>query len=576
MTLFLRAALVLPLSLMAAAPTLEAQGIPRTSRRLGTPPGGAATATRFMVAVPYATATADSAAAVQIGEGMRKRLQSIGGRDVNVVSDSIMNAALDQFGYPRNAILSPSLALQLAKNIPGTKGVVTSTVSRKDGRYELDSRLFPTQVDAGVVRRLDQQPGEKLDAFGARAADDLKSAVDAFDDAKACDELRDTKPAEARKAAEKALKVSPDNGLAHLCLAQMAIKEGAPRAQVEQHLVAATRGDPQSLTAVALLTEQRAAANDTAGVVAAYQQMLLIAPDNQKLTEQAFKYMLQAGKPKAAVQVADEGLKRDPYNWNLYDLKSNACLFLSDFPCAIDALEAAYQVDSTRADSLFYRKIAVAAAQQPDTVRLNKWASRGIARYPNNVELLGYANQAFALTGKSDSSIMVTRKLIELDPTQVGPALAATQSLAGTGRVSEAKPFIDMIQQKGSPQEKEQLAAIFANAALPLIQKQPADFNGAADLSRQCVASADPKGRVIGSCHLILGIAAFQSAVAMDGETEKNKSCDMAKKEAELVAEAKASLTTAGASRPDAVKQYLDAIPQFEKRTQSMITAYCK
>jgi tetratricopeptide (TPR) repeat protein len=487
-----------------------------------------------------------------------------------------MNSALEQFGYPRDAILSPPLALTLAKNIPGTKGVVTSTLTRRDGRFELSSRLFPTQVDAGVLHRVEQQPGEKLDAFGARAADDLKPALLAFDDAKACEDQRETKPADARKAAEKALKAAPDDALAHLCLAQLALKENAPREKVVEHLTAATRGDPQSLTAWALLADQRAAANDTAGVVAAYQQMLLIAPENQKLTEQAFKYMLQAGKPDAAVQVADEGLKRDPFNWNLYDLKSNACLFLSNFPCAIDALEAAYQVDSTRADSLFFRKIAVAAAQQPDTVRLNKWASRGIARYPNNVELLGYANQAFALTGKSDSAIMVTRKLIELDPTQVGPALAATQSLAGAGRVAEAKPFIDMIQQKGSPQEKEQLAAIFANAALPLIQKQPADFNGAADLSRQCVASADPKGRVVGSCHLILGIAAFQSAVAMDGETEKNKSCDMARKEAELVAEAKGSLTTAGASRPDAVKQYLDAIPQFEKRTQSMIAAYCK
>lgn len=574
MKLFVRAALVLPLALTAVTLTLEAQGIPRGTRRLGQPPTGAAT-TRFMVAVPYATATADSAAAVQIGQGMRKRMQSLGGRDVTVVTDSLMNAALEQFGYPRDAILTPSLALQLAKNIPGTKAVVTSTLSRREGRYELNSRLFPTQVDAGVVRRLEQQPGEKLDAFGARAADDLKPALDAFDDGKACEDQRETKPAEARKAAEKALKVSPDNGLVHLCLAQIDLKEGNKEA-AEQHLVAATKGDPQSLTAFALLAERRAAANDTAGVVAAYQQMLLIAPDNQKLTEQAFKYMLQAGKPDAAVQVADEGLKRDPYNWNLYDLKSNACLFLSNFPCAIDALEAAYQVDSTRADSLFYRKIAVAAAQQPDTVRLNKWASRGIARYPDNVELLGYANQAYALTGKSDSSIIVTKKLIELDPTQVGPALAATQSLAGSGRVAEAKPFIDMIQQKGSPQEKEQLAAIFANAALPLIQKQPADFNGAADLSRQCVASADPKGRVIGSCQLILGIAAFQSAVAMDGETEKAKSCDMAKKEAGLVAEAKASLTAAAAARPDAVKQYLDAIPQFEKRTESMIAAYCK
>ena len=133
-----------------------------------------------------------------------------------------------------------------------------------------------------------------------------------------------------------------------------------------------------------------------------------------------------------------------------------------------------------------------------------------------------------------------------------------------------------MVQKRGSPQEKEQLAAIFANAALPLIQKQPADFNGAADLTRQCISVADPAGKVVGSCHLILGISTFQAAVAMDGDTEKNKSCDGAKKEAELVAEAKTSLTEAGKARPDAVAQYVSAIPQFEARTASMIKAYCK
>jgi hypothetical protein len=90
------------------------------------------------------------------------------------------------------------------------------------------------------------------------------------------------------------------------------------------------------------------------------------------------------------------------------------------------------------------------------------------------------------------------------------------------------------------------------------------------------VANADPKGRVVGSCHLILGISAFQSAVALDPETEKAKSCDMAKKETGLVAEAKASLTQAAKSRPDAVAQYMKAIPQFEARTSSMVKAYCK
>ena len=50
-----------------------------------------------------------------------------------------------------------------------------------------------------------------------------------------------------------------------------------------------------------------------------------------------------------------EGLKLDPNNWDLYDLKSNACLFQSDFPCAIDS----------PGDQRFARQWSYVLARQP-------------------------------------------------------------------------------------------------------------------------------------------------------------------------------------------------------------------
>ncbi len=97
-----------------------------------------------------------------------------------------MNTALEQFGYPRNAILSPANALILAKQIPGTKGIITSTLTRQEGGpYSMTSRFFGVQSDAGVVQAASRTPGEKLEAFGARAAEAFEPAFDAFDDAKA-------------------------------------------------------------------------------------------------------------------------------------------------------------------------------------------------------------------------------------------------------------------------------------------------------------------------------------------------------------------------------------------------------
>lgn len=576
------APLALVFTASVAAP-LAGQGIPRNSRRLG---GVAATATRVMVANPYSFNAQDSAAAVAIARGMREGLGDVAGREFSVVPDTVMNNALTQFGYSKDAILAQPLALQLAKNLPGTKGVVTSSLQRHDhdaGRYTMSSRLHPTLEDAGVVMESEQQPGEKLEAFGERSMQGFKPAMEVFDDVKACSDQAKSKPDDAIKAAEKALKTVPTHGGAHLCIAQVLAARGAPRPEVVTHLEAAAKGDPQSLTAWSLLAENHQAladANkskaDSAKVVEDMKQMLRIAPGNQKMREGIFKYLLQAGQPAVAVQVADEGLKLDPYNWDLYDLKSNACLFQSNFPCAIDALEAAYQVDSTRADSLFYQKISVAAAQQPDTVRLARWAGRGVAKYPDNPELLTYANQAAVLGGKLDESVGYTRKLMKMDPTQVGPALAASQGLVSAKRVPEAQEFIDHVMKNGGPDEKEQLAGILVNGAAPLLQSEPKDYATAAQLSRQCLAAASPQGRIAPSCNFILGVSDFQLAAAMDGEVEKSKSCEQARKENELVLEAEKALTAGRSVRAETADQLLGYVGQFKTRTASMIKAYCR
>ncbi len=559
--------------LLAAPVTLEAQGIPRNARRLG---GSTANAPKIMVAIPHPQQAQDSASAVAVGAGIRKRMVKVVGTDFQIIPDTIMNNALVQFDYPRDALLTPSNQLMLAKNIQA-RYLLGGTLSRNtDGRYTVTARLSGISDEAGVVQAVQQQPGEKLDAFGGRVADAFQPAINAAPDAKECIDQQKSKPDKAAEAAQKALKEAPTHGLANLCLAQLATTRNAPRTEVVQKLTAASEGDPQSLKVWNSLAEQYEAVNDTAKVLQTFSEMLRVAPGNQEMRERIFKYMLRAGKPELAINVADEGLKVDPYNWDLYDLKSNACLFLSNFKCAIDALEQAYEGDSTLADTLFYRKINVAAAQQPDTVRLLKWSRRAVQKFPNDVELLGYLNQSFVLNGQLDSSLAVTRKLMEVDPTSVAPALAATQGLAQAKRLPEAKPFMDFVVAKGDATQKEQLAGILVNAAAPLVQTDPKDFKTAAELTRQCVPVAAPNGRIASSCNLILGIAALQLAGAMDPETEKKKSCDMAKQENELVLESEKALNAAMALNEASAKQMIGYVTQFKPRTASMIKAYCK
>ena len=584
----------------AVSAPLAAQGIPRNSRT-----STANLAPRFMVANPFAFAPTDSAPAVAIGSGIREEMKDVVGRDFQVVEQQQMNDALTQYGYPKDAILSPALATTLAKNIQARFLVASTMAKGQGGRYAVTARLLGVNDDAGNVVTLAQNQGESPQAFGKRLAGALDPLVESLPDAKACVDQRTSKSDKAAESANKAIKVTPNHGLAHYCLALIAQDKKAPRPEVVKHLQASAKGDPLSLPVWTALATQFQQANDTVNTLVAFKQMLRVAPTNQKLREELFKYFLQSGHPETALEVADEGLKIDPYNADLYDLKSNACLFLSNFKCAVDALETMYATDSTKADTLFFTKISAAAAEgeQPDTSRLLKWAQLGVRKYPDNPTLLGYLNRGYSLTGQVDSVVSVTNKIIAKDTTAVVPALEAAQALisappvtgtgtmpatgtdsaartdttasAGSSRAKEALPFLEFAIKYGDPQAKENAAALLYTAGAKLLQ-QPQDLQGAAELLRLAVQSANPTGKVGPASNYLLGLATLFQVPQIDPQAEKQKSCDLAKQEETLLTEAETALTAGRAVNQEAVDKNLGIIKQYKPRVASMLKAYCK
>jgi tetratricopeptide (TPR) repeat protein len=582
---------------------LAAQGIPRGARASQQQTANASP--RFMVANPFAFASADSAPAVKIGSGMREEMKSVVGRDYSVIEQAQMNDALKQYGYPVDAILSPALATTLAKNIQA-RFIVSSTLNKAEGgKFTVTARLAGVNDDAGNVITLAQNANETPEAFGKRLAEALEPAVKSLADAKACIDQRTAKPDKAADAANKALKTLPNNGLAEYCLALLAQDKKAPKEEIVKHLQASTKGDPLSLPVWTALATQYQAANDTANTLEAFKQMLRVAPTNQKLREELFKYFLQSGHPETALQVADEGLKLDPYNADLYDLKSNACLFLSDFKCAVDALETLYQTDSTKADTLFFTKIAAAAAEPnvpdttkllpsaktsadsqqiraqaaaggiADTARLRKWAQIGVRKYPDNPTLLGYLNKAYTLTGQTDSVVAVTNRLMAKDTSAVVPALSAAKALIDAKRPKEAVPFLDYAIKHGDPQAKENAAALLYTGAAPLLQ-QPQDLQGAAELLRMAVSAANPQGKVGPAANYLLGLATLFQVPQIDPQAEKGKSCDLASQEEALLGEAETALTAGRNANPEAVDKNLGIITKYKPRVAAMKKAYCK
>lgn len=565
---------LLPIAALATCVTssLGAQ-IPSGARRLGAP---VVAAPKLMVATPYAFVEGDSSLAIEVGNALRTRMERVSGTTYRVVPQAQMQSALVTFGYPADAILPPVVARVLALQLQA-RVLMTSSLSKNEtGVYVMTSRLAGVSDDAGNVVVVRQAPGQSAKVFGEAVADRFAPAVKSADEAKACVDERASKPDKAAESARKAIVILPTNGLAQFCLAQLALDRKAPADQVIASLQEAVKGDPQSLPAWTALAKEYETKGDSAQVIDAFQRMLLAAPTNQPLREMAFKLFLQYGRPDAAVQVAQEGLKLDPTNADLWDLLSNAYATGGDYTKAIEALEHVYLEAPDRADSTYFLKVTVFAGVQPDTAALLKWARLGVNKYPDNSTLLGQLVTAYSLAGPTDSLIAVTSRLMALDTTAVGPALAAAKALAEQKRLTESLVFAEFAIKYGDAQAREGAAAILTNGALPLLQAEGQNLPLAADVLRRAVAAAEPGGRVAPTANYVLGLATFLQIPAIDKEAEFNKSCELARKEEGLLTEADVAFQLGRTAKPEDVAKYLTYVAQYKPRIASMIKAYCK
>ena len=115
-----------------------------------------------------------------------------------------MNDALTQYGYPKDAILSPALATTLAKNIQA-RYIVTSTLAKAQGKgYTVTARIHGVNDDAGNVVAVAQTAGGE--PAGLREAGWPRRWSRWWkraDEAKACIDQRTAKPDKAAEAAQQ-------------------------------------------------------------------------------------------------------------------------------------------------------------------------------------------------------------------------------------------------------------------------------------------------------------------------------------------------------------------------------------
>ncbi len=538
------------------------------------------TAPYLLVATPHTLRVEDSASAVLAGDGLRQRITRNVGRDYRVITRKQMNDALSNFGYPADALLDFMAAKTLAVKVSAPL-MVMPTLTRADGGVlKLNARLIASTTSRGVAGYLVsvvQEAGQKPSDLGEEAADQLKPAFKAFDDATGCFDNAATDQKKAIDAAQKALKTLPNFGPAEYCLGALAQARDSTSQEALQHYMNAVQGDPQSIQSYAQMGSIYFHRGDSAKVVTTYQTMLEVDPLDQTLRENAFKIFQAFGRPGAAEEVADAGIARDPGNTDWYDLKSNACLQQEKFSCAVDELERLFQVDSTRADTAYFSKINYAARLADDTTRYAKWAEKGIARYPDNATLLDDANRAYGWAGNAEGAIATARKLMDLDPENLEPVQRTIVLLGQAGKVDDALAFLPLVKASSDVDLKNTFGNVVVNAASKIAGT---DLAKADTLSTAALESGMTNPQLVGYANYFIGAHMFDEVRVLNASVRASKQCTDARHYQEVLARARPALEQAKLSGSEqvinAAGQMLPPVVSEIDAVKQMVGAFCK
>jgi tetratricopeptide (TPR) repeat protein len=557
------AAAPLAAQLRASRPTRPVQNLPR-----------------LMVSNPHSFASADSAAAVRVGAGLREKVETVADKWYLTIARTQMNDALVQYGYPPDAVLPPLVARQLATQLQA-RAILSSTLSRGEGgRVTVETRLLGISDQTGYMTRVIQGPNQSFEDLGKAIGDSLKPAFTALAEAKECDQLRTTDTRKATEAAQKALKAQPNHGLAEVCLAVIALAQKAPSDQIIAHFQNAVKGDRLSLEAWGGLLGQYQQKNDTAQVIETYKEILRVAPTNQKVREEALKYLVSVGRPAVGEEVAREGLQFDPTNTDILDLLATACL-IQGTPeknkCAIEALEQVHSLDTAKADTLFFQKILFVASQDStQPAAYVKWAGAASKKYPRNSYFLGELVRAFGYSGNVDSLVASTKRLVAIDSSDMQPVLRAVIALNGAKRFTEAIELGGYVERYGQDTDKKNLGSVLAQGGLAVLQTQPIDSKLAEAIGRKAVSLLGTTGRAAQLANYVLGVGLMLQIQDMDKAVIEAKSCEAIDGLEKIVGETKAAFTIGRDIQPGFIDERLPWLGSYTERITQMRKVYCK
>ena len=533
---------------------------------------------RILVLPPTPADPADTTFAVTLARELRDRMDAKYRFSFRIIPTSVICEALEASGFGCG-VVPPANASALARFLQAS-GYVLGWLERgqdslivhlrmvDQGRSGLSGWLtvrVPASQNAGDVAR--------------RLADGLQDHVDAADRARQCVERRERSDFRgAHQRADQAFEKVPNHPSAAMCLALAAEATQQPVDSLVKYLRIATDGDSLNARAWETLGRRLREQGDTLGALSAFIRQLQAEPNDMQLRLGVAAGLITQGDYQRAVALLDEALAQNPAELQALRLKERACLDGSLWHCALEALQGQYDVDSALVgDSIFYAKAFGAAQSASDTAAMLHWSAAGVQQLPNSLDMWRARANALRTAGRRDEALEAYRRVITIDSTQIGSALAAAQLLLDTAtlvidstmpldtaRLLMADTLLRLVgAQTQDPATQTNIAFLYFQPATRLVQQRLR--MPLAERFLEQVILYDVEGRIRAQANFFLALAIFFQLHELDARVRETESCELVDVEIVKVQRAKEAMIAGQQVSPQTAQQILGVIRNFEQ-----------
>lgn len=523
------------------------------------------------------------------GTKLANEIRSRVGTDFNIrqlmpVSKKDIDATLVSSGYRPDSALSPNDIKELAKLVRGDE-IIDGTVAKTASGYRVSARFFLPR-DAGLSQPLLTVESGNLGDVAKQIVREYEQARKQIAANRDCENgIRDKKIDAAIVAARKGIAQYPKATISRLCLASafQTWKTTADSTKPwKDSVLAVTREivnlDKSSRIAYQLQYDAYKAKGDADNQLQSLIGLMNSDPTNTTLREQVIAELVTSGKAATAIPMVKQLVADnpgDPQFQRTYWLVLRAA---QNYKESVPAGIAYVALDPAAADSnYFFRQIQDLSADSA-YAKAAEMAAAAAAKYPRNASLLVLKANNERRAGQLPAAKASLERALQIDPKVQGATMLLAQLSSDLGAVDDAVKAVkaDVAADPTNKERNAQFLLSLGNTAYREANAATGPAKEAGFKKALTLLQASEEINSSANAKFLTAVSAFSLLQASATRLQASKSCPDARASSEYLTLVSTHMPGGGSVSPDAAKQIMGAVGQYQTFVDASMKRYCK